>query len=907
MSYARIAVIGCGQWGKNLIRVLSEIGNLVAVCDIHYELAERIALQYNVLVMHVDEIYRNPDIDGVVIAAPASQHAVLTKQALQNGKHVFVEKPLALNIDDTLISHELSQQLKRVFMVGHLLQYHPAYRKLKQLVQNSIIGNVRYIYSKRLSLGRIESPANVSWSLAPHDISMILGIVGEFPQSIDAEGTAILNPQIEDVVMINMVFKNDIKAHIHVSWLHPFKENCITIIGETGMLVFDDVQPWEKKLQLYPHKVKRTNNKMEIEKAEVIYYPVEALEPLKQECLHFIECIKSNSTPETDGYEGARVVRVLDAVQHSLDARKSSQVDYHKLPHYQHETAIVDEGCKIGSGTKIWHFSHLLKGTIIGDDCIVGQNVMIGPDVTIGNRCKIQNNVSLYNGVTLEDFVFCGPSCVFTNDYIPRAEIYRKDEFRKTFVERGASIGANATIVCGVRLGAYCLIGAGSVIIRDVKPHALMVGNPGRQIGWISHSGEKLGPDLVCSRERRRYRITESNTLEEITGHACLESEKCCISRRIEFIDLQMQQKHIRSQIDAAIKRVLDHGGYIMGPEVFEFENLMSKFCGVKHAISCSNGTDALALGLMAQAVGPGHAIFLPSFTYAATAEAVAWTGATIVFIDSLSNTFNMDPKSLENGIQTALKHGITPKGIIPVDLFGQPADYDAIESIANRYSLWIMCDAAQSFGASYKNLKVGNIGDMTATSFYPAKPLGCYGDGGAIFTNDDKLASIIKSLRVHGQGVDKYENIRIGMNGRLDTIQAAILIEKLKAFPDELTARQKTADLYNSLLEDFVQVPYNLPQTTSAWAQYTIALPRHVNRNNLMEILNTEGIPTTVYYMKPMHMQKAYAHYLTAGDSSLSVCEEMSNCVLSLPMSGYVSDHDVQHICEVLKRHIKP
>jgi dTDP-4-amino-4,6-dideoxygalactose transaminase len=361
----------------------------------------------------------------------------------------------------------------------------------------------------------------------------------------------------------------------------------------------------------------------------------------------------------------------------------------------------------------------------------------------------------------------------------------------------------------------------------------------------------------------------------------------------MQFIDLKAQQNLIRSQIDAAIKRVLDHGTYIMGPEVFEFENQLAEFCGVKHAISCANGTDALALGLMAKNVGPGDAVLMPSFTFAATAEVVAWVGATPIFIDSLEDTYNIDPKSLELGIQTAKNGGLRPVGIIPVDLFGQPADYDTIQVIADDHNLWIMADGAQSFGGSYKGRKVGNIGDLATTSFFPAKPLGCYGDGGAVFTNDDELAAILKSLRVHGQGSDKYDNVRIGMNGRLDTIQAAILIEKLKIFPDELVARQKTAGAYSAGLKNVVQAPYVMDGTKSAWAQYTVRLPRDINRAKLIADLKEAGIPTMVYYVKPLHLQTAYSVYPTAGSKELLVCETLANEVLSLPMSGYVVDQD--------------
>ncbi len=370
----------------------------------------------------------------------------------------------------------------------------------------------------------------------------------------------------------------------------------------------------------------------------------------------------------------------------------------------------------------------------------------------------------------------------------------------------------------------------------------------------------------------------------------------------IPFIDLVAQQEKIRTNLEKAILKVLDHGQYIMGPEVKEFEQALGNFCGAKHVISCSNGTDALAMGLMAYGVGPGDAIFVPSFTFAATAEVVAWCGATPIFIDSLDTTFNMDPKSLEEGIQKAKKEGLSPKGVVPVDLFGLPADYDAILRIAEKNNLWMMCDAAQSFGASYKEKKVGTIGNLTTTSFFPAKPLGCYGDGGAVFTDDAALAGKLRSIRVHGKGSDKYDNVCIGLNGRLDTLQAAILLEKLRIFPDELRARQETADFYTEHLKDCVQVPHLPSGSTSAWAQYTVILPDHVDRGELMHQLKEEGVPTVVYYVKPLHLQTAYQNFPTATGGALPVSERLSRRVLSLPMSGYVSKAARERGTESLK-----
>lgn len=374
------------------------------------------------------------------------------------------------------------------------------------------------------------------------------------------------------------------------------------------------------------------------------------------------------------------------------------------------------------------------------------------------------------------------------------------------------------------------------------------------------------------------------------------------VNKPIQFIDLAAQQALIRDKIDAAITRVLNHGNYIMGKEVAEFEKGLSAFCGAKHSISCANGTDALGLVLMAKDVKPGDAIFVPSFTFAATAEVVAWVGAHPVFIDVLPDTFNMDPESLKQGIEAAIAKGLKPTGIVPVDLFGQPADYDAIEAIAAQHDMWVMCDSAQGFGGTYKGRKVGTIGLVTATSFFPAKPLGCYGDGGAVFTNDDELANILESLRVHGKGTEKYDNVRIGMNGRLDTIQAAILIEKLAIFGQEIEDRNRVASRYNAGLADCLTTPVVMEGCTSVWAQYTLTAQSAEQRASIMSKLKERGIPTNIYYPKPLHQQTAYKSYLTATGGALPVCEEMAQKVFSLPMHPYLDDASVDMVIEAVK-----
>ncbi|MBM3468420.1 MAG: oxidoreductase [Alphaproteobacteria bacterium] len=506
MPKIRVSVIGCGYWGKNLVRNFAELGALGAVCDPNPELASKASKEYNVPSLTFEEILKS-DIDGVVIAAPAAQHYELSHKALTSGKHVFVEKPLSLKIEEAKKLCTLSAQMDKTLMVGHLLQYHPAFLELKQLIAKGNLGRLLYIYSNRLNLGKFRNEENILWSFAPHDISMILSLADNLPEAVYATGTCHLNPRIHDVTSTHLLFKNGIQAHIFVSWLHPYKEQKLVVVGDRGMAVFDDGLSWGEKLKIFPHQVTWIDGLPQPEKADVIHIPIEVAEPLKIECQHFLDCIIHHQKPRTDGPEGLRVLQVLDAAQRSLSSQENITLNMETLPYFSHETALVDPGCEIGQGTKIWHFSHILKGTKIGEECVIGQNVMIGPDVIIGNRCKIQNNVSLYKGVTLEDGVFCGPSCVFTNVHNPRAEVERKDEFRPTYVEKGVTIGANATIICGNRLGAYSLIGAGAVITKDVKPHAIMVGNPARQIGWVSHAGEKLKDDLICPREGTRYHL----------------------------------------------------------------------------------------------------------------------------------------------------------------------------------------------------------------------------------------------------------------------------------------------------------------------------------------------------------------------------------------------------------------
>lgn len=369
----------------------------------------------------------------------------------------------------------------------------------------------------------------------------------------------------------------------------------------------------------------------------------------------------------------------------------------------------------------------------------------------------------------------------------------------------------------------------------------------------------------------------------------------------VPFIDIAAQRRRLGTSIDEAVTRVLTHCQFINGPEVTALEAALADYSGARHVVTCASGTDALLMVLMAKGVGRGDAVFCPSFTFCATGEAVALTGAVPVFVDVDEATFNMDVNSLKRGIATARKRGLTPKAVMPVDLFGQSADHDAIAAVAEAEGLFVLDDAAQSFGASYKGRRLGTFGLATATSFFPAKPLGCYGDGGAIFTDDAALAETLRSIRVHGQGSDKYDNVRLGITGRLDTMQAAILLEKLKIFDDEIAARNRVAERYARGLGNVVSVPRLASGCTSIWAQYTIRLPEGCDRDAFAAALKAQGVPTAIYYVKSMHQQTAYRDFPVA-DGGLPACERLSDDVISLPMHAYLDEPTQERVIRAVR-----
>lgn len=541
-----IAVLGCGYWGKNLVRNFHSLGALRMICD-PAETGRATARQVAPGVEVVDNFesaLNSPDVTAVAIAAPAVQHDSLVKSALFAGKDVFVEKPLCL---DVAVAEELvglASEAKRILMVGHLLQYHPCIQRLQTLLAQGTLGKLQYITSNRLNLGKIRREENALWSFAPHDISVILSLSGNrLPEMIACSGGSYLNEGIADITLTAMNFAGGIRAHVFVSWLNPFKEQKLTVVGSSGIAVFDDTKPWPEKLVLFRQYLVWENGQVPTPnnaRGEAIVVPES--EPLRNECEHFVACCAERSTPRTDGREGLRVLSVLQAAQSSLDRNSEPVVPRgaldvrpghgHSVAQessvpascFIHPTAVVDAGASIGEGTKIWHFSHIMKGARIGAKCSLGQNVNVDGGATIGNNVKIQNNVSVYSGLVLENDVFLGPSCVLTNVTNPRSQINRHGLYERTVIRRGATVGANATLVCGITVGRYAFVAAGAVVTRDVPDYALMVGNPARQRGWMSRHGHLLRPDsdgfMRCPESGLRYHFPSEGRL------ACLDLDE---------------------------------------------------------------------------------------------------------------------------------------------------------------------------------------------------------------------------------------------------------------------------------------------------------------------------------------------------------------------------------------------
>lgn len=521
-SRAGVAVVGVGYWGKNLVRNFYDLGTLKALCDSQESVETLCNQQYKGVKFYREfkDVLSDPEITAVTLATPAITHYELAKAALRAGKDVLVEKPLAIELEHGEELVRLAQANGRILMVGHILRYHPAVLKLQQLIAAGTLGKICYLYSNRLNIGKIRTEENILWSFAPHDISVMLALLNEMPSQVSCQGSAYLSRDVVDVTLSHFEFPSGVQAHIFVSWLHPIKEQKLVVVGTERMAVFDDTA--ENKLVLYPHKVEWKNRIPTAVRANAEIVQLDGQEPLRSECRHFLDCVETRKPATSDGAEGLRVLRVLDACQRALRngdiTLSTSPAKPEKArPYFVHESAYLDEGAEIGAGTKIWHFSHVMKGAQIGERCIIGQNVNIDGGTMIGNNVKIQNNVSVYSGIVIEEDVFLGPSCVLTNVSNPRSQVNRHSLYETTRLKRGCSIGANATIVCGVTVGRYAFVGAGSVVTKDVPDFALVVGNPARQKGWMSRHGHRLEADasgfMTCPETGYRYREVEPGVL----------------------------------------------------------------------------------------------------------------------------------------------------------------------------------------------------------------------------------------------------------------------------------------------------------------------------------------------------------------------------------------------------------
>ncbi|MBI5770157.1 MAG: Gfo/Idh/MocA family oxidoreductase [Verrucomicrobia bacterium] len=492
-----LALVGAGYWGKNLARNFHALHALHTLCDRSPEILATYGSDYSGVAKtgSYQKVLDDGAIRKVAIAAPAAMHFQLAKAALLADKDVFVEKPLCLDSAEAEELVALAETRKRILMVGHLLQYHPCVQELQRMLLAGELGRLQYITSNRLNLGKIRKEENALWSFAPHDISVILSLAGNrLPEQVCCTGESYLTPGVADTTLTSFRFAENVRAHVYVSWLNPFKEQKLTVVGSLGMAVFDDTRPWAEKLVVYRDYLTWSGGRVPTpNKVGGTKINVPEQEPLQEECRHFCDCCVARARPRTDGHEGLRVLRVLKAAQASLDGDGARvELASVRARFFSHPTAFIHPKAVIGEGTKIWHFSHVMENAELGAHCNLGQNVVVSPNVKLGRNVKVQNNVSIYTGAIIEDDVFLGPSCVLTNVSNPRSQINRRSLYESTCIRRGASVGANATIVCGTTLGRYCLIAAGAVVTKDVPDYALMVGAPARKKGWVSRHGHPL-------------------------------------------------------------------------------------------------------------------------------------------------------------------------------------------------------------------------------------------------------------------------------------------------------------------------------------------------------------------------------------------------------------------------------
>ncbi len=546
-----------------------------------------------------------------------------------------------------------------------------------------------------------------------------------------------------------------------------------------------------------------------------------------------------------------------------------------ELNYFVHESSHVDQPCEIGEGTKIWHFSHIMQKAKIGNKCNIGQNVVISPDVELGNNVKIQNNVSVYTGVICEDDVFLGPSMVFTNVVNPRSHVIRRDEYQRTLVKQGASIGANAVIVCGNDIGRFSFIGAGAVVTKDVPDFALVVGNPGKIIGWMCNCGIRLQfnnlKETKCTACGKEYLMVNEKEIQEKENRAV---------NSVPLLDLKAQYATIRERVEPVMKEVFDSQYFILGPQVKALEEKISEYSQCKHGIGVSSGTDALLIALMAIDAGPGDEIITSPFSFFATAGVISRLNATPVFVDIEPDTYNIDPAKIEAAITNKTK------AIIPVHLFGQLADMDPIMSIAGKHKLFVIEDAAQAIGSEYKDGKrAGSIGHMGCFSFFPSKNLGGFGDAGMVVTNDNNLAEKLVKLRVHGSEPKYYHQI-VGGNFRIDALQAAVLSIKLEYLDQWTEGRQANANEYCAMLKGKnLDSDLGLPIIRKGYRHiFNQFVLRSSKRDDLIAHLRKHNIGCEIYYPVTLNEQECFS-FLNYQKGDFPIAEKAAEEVLAIPI----------------------
>jgi len=559
--------------------------------------------------------------------------------------------------------------------------------------------------------------------------------------------------------------------------------------------------------------------------------------------------------------------------------------------YFVHESSYVDSPCEIGQGTKIWHFSHVMKNAKIGNNCNIGQNVVVSPDVVLGQNVKIQNNVSVYTGVICEDDVFLGPSMVFTNVTNPRSHVIRRDQYQQTLVKKGASVGANAVIVCGNTIGRFSFIGAGAVITKDVPDYALVIGNPGRIAGWMCYCGIGLnfqdGSETKCTACGKEYTMINDKQIKEKTDNQVTS---------VPLLDLKAQYATIRQQVEPVLREVVDSQYFILGPKVKELEEKIAAYSQCRHGIGVSSGTDALLIALMAIDLKPGDEVITTPFSFFATAGVIARLNAKPVFVDIQEDTYNLDPTQIESAISNKTK------AIIPVHLFGQMADMDPIMEIANKHKLFVIEDAAQAIGSENdKGRRAGSVGHMGCFSFFPSKNLGGFGDAGMVVTNDHELATKLIKLRVHGSEPKYYHQI-IGGNFRIDALQAAILSIKLEYLDQWTESRQQNAREYiEKLKKKGLEKVLGLPSIKKGYRHiFNQFVLRSSKRDDLIKHLRDHSIGCEIYYPVTLNDQECFA-YLNFKKGDFPVAEKAAEEVLAIPIYPELSPAQKNYIVETI------